>query len=45
MRHLVVAVSPDSSFELPVPFADTIVLNKEALSTNVPLYDTMLCQA
>lgn len=41
MKHLVVAVSPDSSLELLGYFADIIVLDKEPLPTSMPLYDTL----
>lgn len=41
MKHLVVAVSPDSSLELLGSFADIIVLDKEQLPANMPHYDTL----
>lgn len=41
MKHLVVAVSPDSSLELLGSFADIIVLDKEPLPTSLPCYATL----
>lgn len=41
MKHLVVAVSPDSSLELLGLFADVIVLDKEPVPTKVSNYDTL----
>src|ERR1700744_354368 len=41
MKHLVVAVSPDSSLELLRAFADIIVLDKDSLPTSMPRYDTL----
>lgn len=41
MKHLVIAVSPDSSLELLGTFADIVVLDKGPLPTNMPRYDTL----
>lgn len=41
MKHLVIAVSPDSSLDLLESFADIIILDKEALPTTMPRYDTL----
>lgn len=41
MKHLVIAVSPDSSLELLGSFADIIVLDKDQLPVNMPHYDTL----
>ncbi|MES2630814.1 MAG: hypothetical protein V4611_02565 [Patescibacteria group bacterium] len=41
MKHLVIAVSPDSSLELLRTFADVIVLDKELVPKNLARYDTL----
>lgn len=41
MKHLIIAVSPDSSLELLGSFADIIVLDKDLFPTDMPHYDTL----
>lgn len=41
MKHLVIAVSYDSSLDLLESFADIIVLDKEAVPNNIPFYETL----
>ena len=41
MKHLVVAVSPDSSLELLGEYADIIVLDKESIPASIPRYETL----
>ena len=41
MKHLVIAVSPDSSLELLGAFADIIVLDKGPVPNNITHYDTL----
>ncbi len=41
MKHLVIAVSPDSSLDLLRVFADIIVLDKEPTPSDIPHYETL----
>jgi len=41
MKHLVVAVSPDSSLELLGEYADILVLDKEPAPDTIPFYESL----